>query len=92
MTSRLFLDRAELKALTGRSRPGAQRRALAAMGVPHRVRPDGQPVVAVRDLQPREEQAPTIQQPNWDALRQSSNAERRPNGDRVQARVSGISG
>lgn len=35
----------ELVLLTGKKQPGAQVRALAQMGVPHKVRPDGSPVV-----------------------------------------------
>lgn len=46
----MFLSSDDLLALTGRVRPSAQRRALVAMGVPFRVRPDGRPVVLSEDL------------------------------------------
>ena len=41
----MFLSKEELAALTGKERPKAQARALTRMGIPHRTRPDGSPVV-----------------------------------------------
>lgn len=41
----MFLTPDELAELTHKQRPAAQIRALRAMGVEHRVRPDGKPVV-----------------------------------------------
>lgn len=41
----LFLSRQELEALTGYKKPSAQARALAAMGIEHRIRPDGAVIV-----------------------------------------------
>lgn len=41
----MFLTPEELVELTHRQRPAAQIRALRAMGIEHRVRPDGKPVV-----------------------------------------------
>jgi len=40
-----LLTKEELAELTGRERPSAQARALVRMGIPHRTRPDGSPVV-----------------------------------------------
>jgi hypothetical protein len=40
-----ILDEEELERLTGFTRKAAQVRALNQMGVPHRVRLDGQPIV-----------------------------------------------
>lgn len=40
-----ILDASELELLTGKKQPVAQAKALKAMGVPHRVRLDGSPVV-----------------------------------------------
>ena len=41
MTTTLHLTDAELQSLTHLRRPSAQARALRAMGVPYRTRPDG---------------------------------------------------
>ena len=41
----MFLNKDELEQLTGKRRPKAQGRALDAMGIPYRRRPDGSPVV-----------------------------------------------
>lgn len=41
----MFLTVAELQELTGRATPAAQRRALDAMRIPYRRRPDGTPAV-----------------------------------------------
>ena len=69
-TPTTFLTRDELAALTGRTRSSAQIRALRAMGVQHRVRPDGRPVVLWTDVQAdgaRRQHNPT--EPNFAALR-----------------------
>jgi hypothetical protein len=41
----MFLSKDQLYELTGKRRPKAQARALDAMGIPYRRRPDGSPVV-----------------------------------------------
>jgi hypothetical protein len=41
----IVLTKEELGELTGKERPSAQVRALGRMGIPHRTRPDGSPVV-----------------------------------------------
>lgn len=46
----MLLTDADLVALTGRSRPTAQARQLAALGIPYRRRTDGTIVVLLRDL------------------------------------------
>lgn len=68
----MFLTPDEIAALTGKQRPAAQIRALRSMGVDHRVRPDGRPVVlrahveallgAIRPPKPRGV-------PDWSAAR-----------------------
>lgn len=42
----LLLDSEEIEELTGRTRRGAQVRVLRAMGIEHRVRPDGSVAVS----------------------------------------------
>lgn len=66
MSSPRFLGEDDLRQLTGRQRPAAQRRALTRMGIPHHVRPDGRPVVTAAALERRDTPAPKI--PNWTAL------------------------
>lgn len=64
-----FLTRDELSVLTGRTRASAQIRALRAMGIQHRVRPDGKAVVLWSDVQTdgvRRQQKPT--EPDFGAL------------------------
>ena len=64
-----FLTRDELASLTGRTRASAQIRALRAMGIQHRVRPDGKAVVLWSDVQTdgsRRQQRPT--EPDFAAL------------------------
>jgi hypothetical protein len=46
----MILTQAQLEALTGRTRSDAQRRELEHLGIPHRVRRDGTPVVLAADL------------------------------------------
>jgi len=67
----LFLTHDELTELTGRKRAAGQVEALRAMGIMHRVRPDGFPLVlrahiakefgAEQDIQPDPE-------PDWSTL------------------------
>lgn len=46
----IILNAEQLEGLTGRVRPSAQRRILAHLRIPFRVRPDGTPVVFEADL------------------------------------------
>ena len=46
----MILNATQLEELTGRVRPSAQRRILAHLKIPFRVRPDGTPVVFEADL------------------------------------------
>lgn len=67
----LFLTPAELQELTGRSRRDAQARALNAMGITHRARPDGSLVVS-RDHVDRllggvARSTVVSHEPNWNA-------------------------
>lgn len=55
----------ELEKLTGCKRATAQVRALNQMGIPHRIRPDGWPVVAESDLVSNK---PRTAQPDFDAI------------------------
>ena len=48
----LCLTRDEIEELTGMRRKSSQIRALAQMGIPFRVRPDGSPAVLRCDLMP----------------------------------------
>ena len=43
--SSIYLTKNEIEEITHRSRFSAQIRALASMGIPYRVRPDGTPLV-----------------------------------------------
>ena len=47
----MFLNDEELQALTRRQKPTAQARALAAMGLEYRVRPDGTIAVLTSHVQ-----------------------------------------
>jgi len=46
----MILSKEELKDLTGKERPFAMVKVLRHMGIDHRVRPDGIPVVVREDL------------------------------------------
>jgi hypothetical protein len=46
----LFLTPSQMRDLTGRTHHRAQMIALALMGIKHAVRPDGRPLVLVKDL------------------------------------------
>lgn len=65
----MLLTHEELIAVTGKKRPSAQIRALQTMRIPHRVRPNGTPMVIEADLtltgNQREGRAPP---PDYDAL------------------------
>ena len=68
----MFLSAVELRALTGKERKDAQVRALRAMGIEHRVRPDGHPVVLRSHVetelggQPLRRAPKRRVEPNWD--------------------------
>ncbi|WP_231586646.1 DUF4224 domain-containing protein [Cupriavidus basilensis] len=62
----------ELKELTHRCRPGAQARALRAMGIEHKVRPDGSVAVLRSHVEgqmgaPKERAKVASWEPNWGA-------------------------
>lgn len=63
----MFLTPDEIAALTGKVRPSAQVRALRAMGIEHRIRPDGSPAVLRAALDPAQ-RAPREALPDWSAL------------------------
>lgn len=62
----------ELEELTHKVRPSAQVKALRAMGIEHRVRPDGTPLVLRADL-PKSGRQNTVKrwEPNWSAVAQA---------------------
>ena len=65
----MFLSPEEVHALTGYRQRPAQVRALAKMGITHRVRPDGSPVVCKEALTsdlPKAKLKST--EPNWSAM------------------------
>lgn len=69
----MILTDAELEALTKRKHRDAQRAALVALGVEHKVRPDGSLIVSAAHIErllgglPKGKvRAPA--EPNWDAL------------------------
>lgn len=69
----LFLDSEELAELTNKSRNSAQARVLKAMGIDHKIRPDGSVAVLrahVEKLFGLVQQVRTkkVQEPNWNAL------------------------
>ena len=49
----MFLTPEQIQTLTKKRRWTAQARALQAMGIPHRLRVDGSPVVTVAAVEPR---------------------------------------
>lgn len=71
----LFLSNEELKALTGKQRKSAQVSALETLGISHKVRPDGAPLVLRAHIEmimggtdattAKAKKKPT---PNWSAL------------------------
>lgn len=63
-----FLTDASLRHLTGYQRYSAQVRALRQMGIPHRVRPDGRPIVLAEDLREHDRARHRDMQPDFDAI------------------------
>lgn len=64
-----YLAGQAIEELTGKVRPTAQVRALQAMGVPHRVRPDGTPAVHEADARPWARKTVTREEePDYGAL------------------------
>ncbi len=68
----MFLNTDELAALTGRVRASAQIRALRAMGIEHRIRPNGRPAVLRMHIeQTLGAKTPSMKprggEPNWSA-------------------------
>lgn len=70
----IFLDRKEIQSLTQRSIRPAQVKVLKAMGIEHKVRPDGSVVVLrdhitkVFDGSPETTKQTKQAVPNWDAM------------------------
>ena len=70
----MFLSDAEVRALTNRKVRPAQVKVLNAMGIEHRVRPDGSVAILrnhidkVFDGAIEAQRKQPIQQPNWDAI------------------------
>ena len=67
----MFLTPAELAELTGYKLPGAQVRALRAMGIEHRIRPDGRPIVLrahVEAMLGAPERPVVAAEPDWSSL------------------------
>jgi hypothetical protein len=69
----MFLDEIELAELTGRRRADAQARALRAMGIEHRVRPDGSVAVLRAHVEKlfgmsKVEPRPQNTEPDWSAI------------------------
>lgn len=69
----MILEDAEVAKVTGKVRPSAQKKALAKMGIPFRVRPDGSLLVIADDLRMTAAPAPARRprkgatEPDWDA-------------------------
>lgn len=69
----MFLSEGDLKQLTGKQQRSAQVRALRSMGITHKIRPDGFPLVAQTHLLmsldglPKESTNKEVK-PNWDAI------------------------
>ena len=69
----MFLSDEELYELTRKRRRTAQQRALNAMGIDHKVRPDGSVAVLTRCVElalglPKSEATKQEWEPNWDAI------------------------
>ena len=73
-TRAMFLDTDELAELTGRRRNAAQARALRAMGIEHRLRPDGSIAVLRAHIEKlfgvstKAERPPQNTEPDWSAI------------------------
>lgn len=69
----LILSYAEVSAITGRSRYRAQAKALTRLGISHRVRPDGFPIVSrthfeeIMGVEFRTRPS-SATEPNWSAM------------------------
>lgn len=69
-----FLDSDEIAALTGKRRRASQREVLNALGITHKVRPDGSIIILwahvtqVLGGEVTKKTAPE-KEPNWDALK-----------------------
>ena len=69
----MFLSDEELYELTRKRRRTAQQRALNAIGIDHKVRPDGSIAVLTRCVEivfgmPAKLAAPTAFEPDWDSI------------------------
>lgn len=71
----MFLDHEEIKGLTNRTRRDAQAKALRAMGIEHKVRPDGSiailraHITKIFDGYPDSARKPVkVAGPNWNAI------------------------
>jgi len=69
----MFLTPEQLKLLTGKQVRPAQVKALRTMGIQHKVRPDGFPLVLQSHIENaldgmRKESVKNGGEPNWDAL------------------------
>jgi len=68
----MFLDRDELKGLTGYTRASAQMRWLREQGIPYLVNAIGMPVVATEEIQRKlvrgDRNTQSRSEPNWGAL------------------------
>ncbi|WP_082806182.1 DUF4224 domain-containing protein [Marichromatium gracile] len=63
-----FLSEEDIKRMTKRVRPSAQRRALDRMGVRYLTRPDGRPIVARATIEHSVTERSISPEPNWSAL------------------------
>jgi hypothetical protein len=75
MDAVMFLTDEELYELTGAKRRGTRVRILRAMGIEHRVRPDGRVIVLRKHVEillggTLPTKAPQSPEPNWAALEQ----------------------
>jgi hypothetical protein len=75
MMTSMFLDQEEIKSLTNSTRRDAQTKALRAMGIEHKVRPDGSVAILrdhinkVFDGNPDSvKKRVKVVEPNWDAI------------------------
>jgi hypothetical protein len=61
----LFLCEKQLYELTGKRRHCAQVRALNSMRIPHRIRPDGKPMVLPSDLKLTNTKETNVSEPDF---------------------------
>jgi hypothetical protein len=71
----MFLSQEQIVVLTGKQQPSAQRRALNAMGLTYKIRPDGSLVVLECHVQQElggivqsSAPLPKSEEPNWGAI------------------------